>query len=88
MLLPTFSAATHQVNILHAALYTGAFLAVVSNLRYQLLQGLLEPFVERIFRRLPSLQNAALFILRLANGWVGSVLAIHGMKWIGLQRLK
>ena len=87
-LLPSFVAATRQVNIAYAAIYTGAFMAVVSNLRYQLLQGLIEPFLDNILAERPSLLNSALFVTRVGNGWLGSILAIAGMKWLGLQKLK
>lgn len=88
VLLPQYVAATRQVNIVYAAVYTGVFMAVVSNLRYQLLQGLVEPALEKILRSFPAVCNAFLVVVRIGNGWLGSVLAIAGMKWLGLQRLK
>lgn len=88
ILLPSFLATTRQVNIAYAALYTGAFMAIVSNLRYQVLQGWIEPSFERIGRKFPVVLNSVLFMVRILNGWLGSVLAIAGMKALGLQKLK
>ena len=88
LLMPSFVAATRQVNIVYAAIYTGIFMAIVSNLRYQVLQGLVEPCLDGVLRKTPSLLNLALFFVRVGNGWLGSVLAITGMKWLGLQKLK
>ncbi len=87
--VPSYEAATVNVNVLHACLYTGGFMAVVSNIRYQLLQGVVEPqIIERIFRRFPVVQAAMIFLVRLANGLLGSSLAIAGMKMFGLQKRK
>ncbi len=43
--LPNYVVATRPVPVCPAALYTGAYVALVSNLRYQLLQGIVEPYL-------------------------------------------
>jgi len=89
ILVPSYMAATRNVNIIYASLYTGAFMAVVSNLRYQILQGIIEPkLVDRYLKGYPALRAATMFMVRLANGLLGSTLAIVGMKTLGLQQLK
>ena len=89
LLVTDYISPTVNVNIVHACVYTGAFMSFVSNIRYQLLQGIIEPhIVDRLFRRWPLLQAAATFGVRFANGLLGSMIAIAGMKYFGLQKLK
>jgi Protein RETICULATA-related len=89
--LPSYVSATQHVNIVHASLYTGAFMATVSNVRYQVLQGVVEPWVVKACESRggrAEVRNAIIFAIRIANGILGSLLAIAGMRWLGLQRLK
>jgi Protein RETICULATA-related len=88
---PSYVSVTQHMNVLHASIYTGAFLATVSNVRYQVLQGVVEPWVVKLcdsWGGLARLRNAIIFAIRIANGMLGSLLAITGMRWLGLQRLK
>lgn len=120
ILLPNFISPTQAVNILEASIFTGCFVALVSNVRYQLLSGLIEPkFIHSFFRKVSSsvmrtrgnnnqtnkegkytttttallallekLEHISLVFVRLANGYLGSYLAISGMKYFGIQKLK
>jgi Protein RETICULATA-related len=88
ILMPNYVPMTQGMNILHASLYTGGFMAIVSNMRYQILQGIVEPTIDRVFHNRQALRGLSILTCRWGNGFLGSFLAISGMKALGLQRLK
>ena len=54
--MPSYVAQTSPVSVPLVALYTGAFMALVSNIRYQCLQGVVEPYlIEAPFDKLESI---------------------------------
>ena len=67
MFIPSYVPQTNPVSVPLAALYTGAFMALISNIRYQLLQGVIEPYL---------IDNPFFKLQRLAetnNGLVGRI---------------
>lgn len=50
LVAPNYVVLTREVPVFLAAVYTGLFMALVSNIRYQVLQGLVEPyFIDGVF---------------------------------------
>lgn len=88
VVMPSYQAATQNVNVAYASIYTGLFMATVSNIRYQLLQGIIEPKIIDKTRPWPLVHALFTAVVRLLNGFLGSLLAIMGMRRLGLQKLK
>ena len=99
LLIPTYVVATKPVSVPLAAIYTGFFMAFISNIRYQLLQGIVEPcLIDGVFsignektsmgRILQHLKRVVVVLVRWGNGLLGSWIAIGGMRFFGLQQLK
>lgn len=56
MIIPNYTVATKPISVPLAAIYTGVFMAFVSNIRYQLLQGIVEPcLIDGVFFKIEAL---------------------------------
>jgi hypothetical protein len=81
--VPEYTVPTVPVPVIGAAIYTGVFMAIVSNVRYQLLQGVIEPYlIEEPFRRMDAL-GAHLITRSGVTGFVGKLL-----RWNGWNKVK
>ncbi|KAL5078109.1 hypothetical protein RYX36_017093 [Vicia faba] len=67
----------------------GIFMVVVSNLRYQVLAGIIEQrILEPLLRRNKLMLTAAYFTVRNANTYWGSLLWVDFARWVGVQKIK
>lgn len=83
ILLPDYVMPTVPVSIIGASVYTGAFMAIVSNLRYQLLQGVVEPYlIEEPFRKIKAFGESLKTGHNGLIGLVGSLL-VNGCDKVG-----
>ena len=49
LVIPQYEVVTRAVSVPKAAIYTGCFMSLISNVRYQLLQGVVEPMIDVVF---------------------------------------
>ncbi|CAM9248013.1 unnamed protein product [Heterosigma akashiwo] len=74
-----------EVQVLKPALVIGAYLGVSTNVRYQLVAGLLEErLLGALFANQQFLNTAGSFIFRTGNTFVGSSQMVMTLKWTGL----
>ncbi|KAH7291695.1 hypothetical protein KP509_29G029100 [Ceratopteris richardii] len=84
-----FMADTEDMPIFSTSLAYGVYMAVSSNLRYQILAGVIE---QRILE--PWLHNqklalsAACFAVRTGNTFLGSLMWVDYARWVGVQKAR
>ncbi|KEH33261.1 hypothetical protein MtrunA17_Chr3g0090071 [Medicago truncatula] len=67
----------------------GIYMVVVSNLRYQVLAGIIEQrILEPLLRQNKLILTGAYFIVRTANTYWGSLLWVDFARWVGVQKIK
>lgn len=65
----------------------GSYMAVSSNLRYQILAGVIEERgIEVVFKNYPLLCNALSFVVRTGNTFLGSLMWVDYIRLLGLQK--
>ncbi|KAA8528075.1 hypothetical protein F0562_035056 [Nyssa sinensis] len=76
-----------NVPVLSTSVAYGVYMAVSSNLRYQLLAGVIEQrILEPLLHQHKLMLSAICFAVRTGNTFLGSLLWVDYARWIGLQK--
>ncbi|XP_019157714.1 PREDICTED: protein RETICULATA-RELATED 4, chloroplastic-like [Ipomoea nil] len=77
----------NNVPILSTAAAYGVYMSISSNLRYQVLAGVIEQrILEPLLHQHKSVLSAVCFAVRTGNTFMGSLLWVDYARWIGLQK--
>lgn len=88
MLDPTFVPLNDPQNVLVMSSAYGVYMASSSNLRYQILAGIVEERgIEVAFKSNPALCAALSFVVRTGNTFLGSLLWVDFLNILGLQKI-
>eukprot|EP00252_Welwitschia_mirabilis_P007815 TRINITY_DN1952_c0_g1_i1.p1 TRINITY_DN1952_c0_g1~~TRINITY_DN1952_c0_g1_i1.p1 ORF type:complete len:390 (+),score=63.29 TRINITY_DN1952_c0_g1_i1:529-1698(+) len=75
-----------EVPIVSTSLAYGAYMAISSNLRYQILAGIVEQrILEPLFHERKLLLSALCFAARTGNTFLGSLMWVDYARWTGVQ---
>ncbi|KAL2507110.1 hypothetical protein Fot_30757 [Forsythia ovata] len=76
-----------SVPVLSTSVAYGVYMAVSSNLRYQVLAGVIEQrILEPLLHQNKLLLSATCFAVRTGNTFLGSLLWVDYARWIGIQK--
>ncbi|WVY99407.1 hypothetical protein V8G54_025477 [Vigna mungo] len=85
----TFSAQTENLPVISTSVAHGVYMVVISNIRYQVLAGIIEQrILEPLLHRNKLILTAAYFTVRTANTYWGSLLWVDFARWVGVQKKK
>ncbi|WCJ18569.1 hypothetical protein M5689_000911 [Euphorbia peplus] len=83
----SFAGEAEDVPILSTSAAYGVYMAVSSNLRYQILAGVIEQrILEPLLHQHKLLLSAICFAVRTGNTFLGSLMWVDYARWIGIQR--
>ncbi|KAL2597064.1 hypothetical protein AAZX31_11G147700 [Glycine max] len=85
----TFTAEAENLPIISTSVAFGVYMVVISNLRYQVLAGIIEQrILEPLLHRNKLILTATYFTIRTANTYWGSLLWVDFARWVGVQKIK
>lgn len=85
---PTFVPLNAPQDVLVMSAAYGTYMATSSNLRYQVVAGIIEERgIEVLFKSNPSLCHALSFVVRTGNTFLGSLLWVDFLQLLGLQKI-
>ena len=86
---PNYAQQGEDMDLVKQSLSYGLYMSVSSNLRYQCIAGVVEQrMIEPLLHSLPLASTAASFVVRTGNTFLGSLLWIDFLRFMGLNKLK
>ncbi|TMW95506.1 hypothetical protein EJD97_008731 [Solanum chilense] len=83
----TFAGEAENLPVLSSSAAYGVYMAVSSNLRYQILAGVIEQrILEPLLHKNKIMLGALCFVFRTGNTFLGSLMWVDFARWIGIQR--
>ncbi|EXB95296.1 hypothetical protein L484_007940 [Morus notabilis] len=83
----SFAGEAEDVPVLPTSVAYGVYMSVSSNLRYQILAGIIEQrILEPLLHQHKVVLSAACFAIRTSNTFLGSILWVDFVRWLGVQR--
>ncbi|RVW40771.1 Protein RETICULATA-related 4, chloroplastic [Vitis vinifera] len=85
----SFAAEAEDVPIISTSVAYGVYMAVSSNLRYQVLAGVIEQrILEPLLHQHKLMLSAVCFAVRTGNTFLGSLMWVDYARWIGIQKIR
>ncbi|XP_054794115.1 protein RETICULATA-RELATED 4, chloroplastic-like [Prosopis cineraria] len=85
----SFAAEAEDVPIISTSVAYGVYMAVSSNLRYQILAGIIEQrILEPLLHQQKLILSAVCFAVRTGNTFLGSLLWVDYARWVGVQKIR
>ncbi|GAU46797.1 hypothetical protein TSUD_268580 [Trifolium subterraneum] len=85
----SFADEAEEVPVLSTSAAYGVYMAVSSNLRYQILAGIIEQrILDPLLHRNKLLLSAICFAVRTGNTFLGSLLWVDYARWVGVQKIR
>ncbi|GAB4828056.1 Protein RETICULATA-RELATED 4, chloroplastic [Ancistrocladus abbreviatus] len=85
----SFAVEAEDVPVLSTSVAYGVYMAVSSNLRYQVLAGVIEQrILEPLLHQQKLLLSAMCFAVRTGNTFLGSLMWVDYARWTGVQKIR
>ncbi|KAK3019437.1 hypothetical protein RJ639_004508 [Escallonia herrerae] len=85
----SFAGEAEDVPILSTSVAYGVYMAVSSNLRYQVLAGVIEQrILEPLLHQQKIILSAICFAVRTGNTFLGSLMWVDYARWVGIQKIR
>ncbi|KAI9169927.1 hypothetical protein LWI28_019698 [Acer negundo] len=85
----SFAGEAEDVPIISTSVAYGVYMAVSSNLRYQVLAGVIEQrILEPLLHQHKLILSAICFVVRTGNTFLGSLMWVDYARWTGVQKIR